>query len=119
MMNKLLLCAMLILAAGCSKDDEPTNQNDQLVGTVWHQDINEYRAYTFYFAINGKCTESWKTSVGSGTLDLQRTFEYKAPNITIISPSGSVVYSGTVDGNKMKLKASNPEKGELLLTKVR
>ena len=74
MMNKLLLCAMLILAAGCSKDDEPTNQNDQLVGTVWHQDINEYRAYTFYFAINGKCTESWKTSVGSGTLDLQRPY---------------------------------------------
>lgn len=106
------------LLCGCSKDDAPKNQNDELVGSCWYQEINQYQAYTFYFALDSKCTEEWKTSVGSGDVTLSRKFEYKAPSITISDPKGGVLYIGTISGNKMTLKSSSDDK-ELELTKIR
>lgn len=118
-MRKLLLfCAVFIFAAGCSKDDGPTNQNDQLVGSYWCEETDGANvARAIGFAINSNCFVGWDGE--SGYLTPNGTFEYKAPNITIKFVSGAIMYTGTISGNTMKLKSADSETGNLELTKIR
>ncbi|MDH6357211.1 hypothetical protein M2135_001081 [Parabacteroides sp. PF5-9] len=54
-----LLLSMVFIFLGCSDDKDDTFKDD-LAGSCWHQDINDYQSYTFYFAVDNKCTVQWK-----------------------------------------------------------
>ncbi|MDR0864942.1 MAG: hypothetical protein LBO74_08425 [Candidatus Symbiothrix sp.] len=116
-MKKILVLALFaVLFVGCSnEDDVAKNNNGELVGSCWSETINQYQTYTFYFAINEKCTMVWGTGMGDVSMDYK--FSYNKPNIVIKNPiNGSTKYSGYIKDDIMYLteRGDAPESFELI-----
>jgi hypothetical protein len=93
----ILVAAIGLLFASCSKDSDETDSLDSLAGTTWVDESGDVD-YTLSFTDKSNCAMSaprHSTSYG--------TYSYTPPSITM-SMSG-YVWTGIVSGNTMTLTA--------------
>jgi hypothetical protein len=107
--------------SSCSKDDD----KNELAGTTWSITVTlleEGSTVSTGFRFTSDDAVTMFASDGTTDISAKGIYAYSKPNITITvyapqDEGGTVIYVGTIDGNKLKVSPSDDPTSILTFTK--